>query len=97
MPNLMDVNTKGVQISASTTSASAAIPLLGATTMRVYNPSGATCYVTTDTTAPTATSANMPVGASPEVFSVNPGHSFVAVILSTGTGTIDIRFSVGGE
>lgn len=97
MPGLLDINSKGVQISASIASASAAIPLLGATTMRVYNPSGATCYVVTGVTAPTATSANLPVGATPETFSVNPSHGFVAVILSAGTGTIDIRFSVGGE
>lgn len=40
------------------------------------------------------------VGINPgqtESFSINPTHSHVAAILSTGTGNVQFRFSLGGE
>jgi hypothetical protein len=95
---LMNLNTATVNVSASTTSASGAIPALGATTVRVYNPTSAVAYCRTGSSTVAALTTDMPIGAgTSEAFSVNPTDTHFATILSTGTGTISASFSYGGE
>jgi len=89
----MTFSTKTIStaISASTTSASAAIPSTGAQFIRVVNPTTALCYVATGAGSATATAANIAVGAySTEVLQIATGDTHVAVLLSTGTGTIPV-------
>lgn len=87
------LTTKSVStvISASTTTASAAIPSTGAEFIRVVNPTTALCYVNTGAAAVTATNANIAVGAySTEIFKIGQNNTHVAVLLSTGTGSIPV-------
>lgn len=89
----MAISVKSVStaISASTTSASAAIPSIGADYIRVVNPTTALCYVATSSGAATATAANIAVGAySTSIFRIDPSDINVAVLLSAGTGTIAV-------
>jgi hypothetical protein len=88
-----DVKQAAVAISASTTSASATIPAqFTHNYIRVVNPTTALCYVVTGAGSATATAANPAVGAySTEVFKKPTDHDTVAVLLSTGTGTISVN------
>lgn len=95
---LLDLNSAGVKISASTTSASAAIPMEGATTVRITNDGTTVAYVASGITAPTATSANREILPSTcESFAMSPDHKFVAAVMASGTANIGFTFSVGGE
>lgn len=83
-------NGAGVQISASTTSASSAIDP-GCHYLRIVNGStGSIAYVVTAKgSAPTATSAGFPVAPlGSAVMKINPEHDYMAVVLNTGTTTI---------
>lgn len=87
------LSTKSVStvISASTTTASAAIPSSGADFIRVVNPTTALCYVATGGSSVTATAANIAVGAySTEIFKIGLGDTHVAVLLSASTGSIPV-------
>ena len=78
-------------ISASTTTASAAIPSSGADFIRVVNPTTALCYVATGSSAVTATNANIAVGAySDDIFKIGLNDTHVAVLLSSSTGSIAV-------
>ena len=83
-------NATSVTISASTTTASAAIPANSASPfIRVCNPTSAVCYVTTGAGSATALTTSQFVGpSSTVVLAKPPNHDTVAVILSTGTGSI---------
>lgn len=89
----MAISAKSVStvISASTSSASAAIPSSGANYIRVVNPTTALCYVATGGSSVTATNANIAVGVySTAIFALGVGDTHVAVLLSTGTGSIPV-------
>lgn len=89
----MAISVKSVStaISASTTSASAEIPSIGADYIRVVNPTTALCYVATGAGSATATAANIAVGAySTSIFRLDHSDTHVAVLLSTGTGIITV-------
>lgn len=89
----MTTNTKtpSVAISASTTSASGALRP-GTLYVRVVNPTTALCYVTTGAGSATAVNTNPAVGAySTAIFQKPAEHDTVAVLLSTGTGTIAVN------
>lgn len=90
--------TVSVAISASTSSASSAIPSTGASFIRVVNPTTALCYVATGAGSATATAANIAVGAySTVVLEIPQSDTHVAVLLSTGTGTIAVSRSTQSE
>lgn len=90
--------TVSVAISASTSSASSAIPSTGANFIRVVNPTTALCYVATGAGSATATAANIAVGAySTVVLEFPQSDTHVAVLLSTGTGTIAVSRSTQSE
>lgn len=91
-PMTVHVNQASVAISASTTSASAAIPAeFTQRYIRVVNPTAALCYVTTTKGAGTATSSFPAVAPSDkEIFEKPADHDTVSVLLSTGTGTISV-------
>jgi len=79
------LNRTSVSISASTTSANAALP----TDLAICNPTTAIAFVRTGTSAPTAVTTDNFVGpSSTKVFRIGPKDTHLAVILSTGTGTI---------
>jgi hypothetical protein len=88
------IDATNIPISASTTSAQGTLPVSNARYIRVTNPTTALCYVAAGTN-PTATSANVAVGAySTEYFERDPNTDLlVAVLLSTGTGTIAVNLS----
>lgn len=95
---LMDLNTYVTNISASTTTARGEISLKGSTTVAVANHTSAVAYVDSGDSAVTATTAMVGINAGQtESFSINPTHTHVAAILSTGTGNVQFRFSNGGE
>ena len=95
---LMDINPLITNISASTTSARAEIAMKGSTTVAVANHTSAIAYVVSGDSTVTATTSMVGINAGhTESFSINPNHTNVAAILSSGTGTVQFRFSVGGE
>lgn len=95
---LMDINPLITNISASTTSARAEIAMKGSTTVAVANHTSAIAYVVSGDSTVTATTSMVGINAGQtESFSINPNHTNVAAILSSGTGTVQFRFSVGGE
>lgn len=83
-------NQASVTISASTTTASAAIPAEYAKKyIRVCNPTSAVCFVKTGEGSATATTGGQFVGPTSTAILEKPEHhNYVAVILSTGTGNI---------
>jgi hypothetical protein len=89
-----NIDTTNIPISASTTSAQGTLPVSNARYVRVVNPTTALCYVAAGTN-PTATNANVAVGAySTEIFERDPNVDLlVAVLLSTGTGTIAVNLT----
>ncbi len=90
----INVHATGIPISASTSSAQGTLPISQARFIRVVNPTTALCYVNAGAN-PTATSANPAVGAySTEYFERDPNTDLVvAVLLSTGTGTISVSLA----
>lgn len=95
---LMDINALDTNVSASATSARSPIALLGATTVAVSNHTSAIAYVASGDSTVTATTSMVGINAGQtESFSINPTHTHVAAILSTGTGNVQFRFSNGGE
>lgn len=83
-------NQKSVTISASTTSASATIPANAESrTIRVLNATAAIAYVRTGSSTPTAVATDQFIGAGETVLLEKPAdHNLIAVILSTGTGSV---------
>jgi hypothetical protein len=81
-----------IVISASTTSASGTIPAeFTKNRITVTNPTTALCYVTTGVGSATATSSFPAVGAYSTATFIKPEtHNTIAVLLSTGTGTISV-------
>lgn len=95
---LMDINTLVTNVSASTTTAGGEIALKGATTVAVANHTSGIAYIASGYSTVTATTSLVGVNAGQtESFSINPNHTNVAAILSAGTGTVQFRFSNGGE
>lgn len=84
------LNRTSTSISASTTSANVALPTSSNEPyLAICNPTTAIAFVRTGTSAPTAVTTDNFVGpSSTKVFRINPQDTFLAVILSTGTGTI---------
>lgn len=95
----INVHAPAVVISASTTTASSALPNSTARYIRVVNPTTALCYVNAGGSGVTATNANPAVGAySTETFEIASGSdTYVAVLLSTGTGSISVSYGVNPE
>ncbi len=86
-----DARRAAVAISASTTTASSALPASSDNFIRVVNPTTALCYVNSGGSGVAATNANQAVGAySTEVFQIGETDTHVAVLLSTGTGTVSV-------
>jgi hypothetical protein len=78
-----------VAVSASTTSASGALPGTVGSQVRILNVSSAVAFFRTGSSAPTAVTTDAFVGPGLcELFSIPPDVTHVAVILSTGTGTV---------
>jgi len=89
--------TPSVAISASTSSASAAIPSNFTGYIRVVNPTTALCYVNTGDSGVTATASNIAVGAYSELtLQTTVGDTHVAVLLSASTGMIAVSPSYEG-
>lgn len=77
-----------VPVSASTTSAPAAIPT-GNAALRIFNSTSAIAFFKTGSGDQTATTTDTPVAPnSVEVFTVPESHNGFACVLSTGTGTV---------
>ena len=67
-----------------------------ATDLMVSNTTGAVAYVAWGTTAQTATSSNVAVAAGAiEIFDMGVAATNVAVLLASGTGSVDISIGVG--
>jgi len=89
-------NTSTVNISATTSSASVALPSgIPSRSLRIFNNAGAVAFIAfggSSITAATSTSVPIAVGAV-EVLSIPPEATYVAAILASGTGTV--YFTVG--
>jgi hypothetical protein len=95
---LFNVNGADLNISATTTTASGAITMPNATSVRVLNLASATAYIRSGSSGVTATVNDTPVVPNvPESFSLNTGDTHLAVILASGTGTVNFLFGVGAE
>lgn len=95
MPNIHSI---GTPISASTSSARAAIPAASSGNyIRVVNGTTSIAYVNAGDVTVTATSANFPVEPYGAVnLQRNPNEdTYVAVLLSASTGIVS--FTVGGD
>lgn len=91
--------TSTVAISASTTSAGAA--LVGLTKsqdcLRIMNDTSVTVFVRLGTGSQTAVTTDLPVLAkSVELFGIDPDETHVAVITASGTGTVYATVGKGG-
>lgn len=90
------IDTTTVTISASTTTASAALPNL-TEKIRVSNPTTAICYLKTGIGSATATATCQFIGAyETAILEKKKNHDYIAVILSTGTGSIAVSPEGGG-
>ena len=90
-----NVHTQSAVISASTTTARAALPGFPTNFARVVNSTTALCYVNAGDSGVTATAANIALGPyESRVFEINKDvDTYIAVLLSTGTGNIAISYS----
>lgn len=88
----ININQLSATISASTTSAGAAIPAPSTTTgLRVHNGSTAVAYVRTGVGTQTAVTTDQFIGAGDTlVLQKDPNHTHFATILSAGTGNVYI-------
>ena len=86
----INIHTTGTPISASTTTATAALAQSSAKYIRVVNGTTSLAYVNAGATGVTATSANIAVAPNgTEIFERDPNVDVaVAVLLVTGTGIV---------
>ena len=89
-----------VAISASTTSATGALPGFDATrvgdTVRVYNATASAAFFRSGAGAQTALATDAFIApGSTEVFSLSPETSNVGVLLASGTGTVYFQRGAG--
>lgn len=87
-----------VTVSASTSSADEAITA-GCHALRIVNTSAGVAFVkTAENTALSATTADFPVAAGQTaVMNIKSNHNIVAVILSTGSGSVYVTPGTGGS
>lgn len=92
------VYTSTKTISGSTTSASATFTSAdqGGDCLRIFNSTTAIAFVKYGKGAQTATSADLPIApGAVEVIGISEGVDTVAVILSTGTGSVYVNKGTG--
>jgi hypothetical protein len=82
-------------IAASTVSAE--VTTLDATEnqIRIHNPTTSTVYIAFGTTAQTATPSSIPMGPGASEVFTKANATRIAVLLSTGTGTISVTTGSG--
>lgn len=87
------------KISASTTTANAAIAVPSAPVVRLFNDSSATAWIVfCPTSSCTATNAGMPLAAGASISITQPiGTTYVAVLLASSTGTLYLTSGSGKQ
>lgn len=88
----INVNTRCLPVSASTTSANATLLTTNNGALRVTNGTTAVAFVRSGNGTQTATTSDFPIAPNTTVVvDKDPNHTNVGVILSTGTGTVYVQ------
>lgn len=99
MTGIINVNNPSTTLAVTGTSARVELPVRNASNVRVYYTGTDICYLETGDSTVTASLSNRETFITSttgvEVFSMNPNHTHISAISTSGGGTLYVQQSTG--